>query len=248
MAMIVADPPEAVRIMRPDVPVAVEQAILRCLEKDRGNRFGTITELARALAPYASPSRQEALTSQTIGIEGGSPLVQPSPNNAMRTATAWSGVGVRTMGRRATGITAVLVGVGSIGTAVFLLHPAADSESTAGRGIAPTPAAATRDPLNRRSPLQTTGKAYGSLQSTGDDTASGTGEPSADNVRAASPDRDAAAPLALPSTDPSPHKESSAPRSAPKRTKQGSLNRATPAVAPRAVPSAERNLFDQRKL
>jgi eukaryotic-like serine/threonine-protein kinase len=40
--------------IRPEIPWALEQVILRCLEKDRTDRFSTTRVLASALAPFAS--------------------------------------------------------------------------------------------------------------------------------------------------------------------------------------------------
>jgi hypothetical protein len=41
------------RQLRPDIPVELEAAVMRCLEKDKTRRTQTIAELARALAPFA---------------------------------------------------------------------------------------------------------------------------------------------------------------------------------------------------
>jgi serine/threonine-protein kinase len=40
-------------VHRPDLPPELEAVILRCLDKDRDKRFGTASELSRALAPFA---------------------------------------------------------------------------------------------------------------------------------------------------------------------------------------------------
>jgi serine/threonine-protein kinase len=53
-ARIVADPPEALRARRPDVPPAFESVVMRCLEKDATKRFQSVGELAVALRPFAS--------------------------------------------------------------------------------------------------------------------------------------------------------------------------------------------------
>lgn len=54
LAMIAADTPPALREKRPEAPKALEDVILRCLEKDREKRFADVAELARALSPFAS--------------------------------------------------------------------------------------------------------------------------------------------------------------------------------------------------
>jgi eukaryotic-like serine/threonine-protein kinase len=55
-AAVLMQPPAALSSLRDGVPPAVECAIMRCLEKDPGARFGNVAELAAALAPYGSAS------------------------------------------------------------------------------------------------------------------------------------------------------------------------------------------------
>ncbi len=50
-AAIVADPPTPVRSLRPDVSLALEAIIERCLQKDVSKRFQSVAELAAALSP-----------------------------------------------------------------------------------------------------------------------------------------------------------------------------------------------------
>ena len=49
-----AEPPVPIRDHVPDIPDELEAVIYRCLEKAPANRFQTVAELARALAPFAS--------------------------------------------------------------------------------------------------------------------------------------------------------------------------------------------------
>lgn len=51
-AKIVTEPPDPLRSVRPDVPQALEAAVLCCLEKDVTQRFQSVSELARAIAPF----------------------------------------------------------------------------------------------------------------------------------------------------------------------------------------------------
>jgi serine/threonine-protein kinase len=53
-AMILQHPPPSPRSMREDVPSALDEVILRCLEKDRERRFSNVAELATALVPFGS--------------------------------------------------------------------------------------------------------------------------------------------------------------------------------------------------
>jgi serine/threonine protein kinase len=49
IARVVSSPPSPLRASRPDVPVALEQVMLTCLQKKRENRFATVVDLVRAL-------------------------------------------------------------------------------------------------------------------------------------------------------------------------------------------------------
>ena len=48
------DPPTPLHINHIQLPAGLEQIVMRCLEKDPRNRFQTVGELARMIAPYAS--------------------------------------------------------------------------------------------------------------------------------------------------------------------------------------------------
>jgi serine/threonine-protein kinase len=52
-AALLHDDPIPLRQHRPEIPEGLEQAVLRCLVKDRNHRFPTVFELGRALLPYA---------------------------------------------------------------------------------------------------------------------------------------------------------------------------------------------------
>ncbi len=52
LAAIAADRPVPIRAVRPDVSADLEAVILRCLSKDRDQRYASIGELARALKPF----------------------------------------------------------------------------------------------------------------------------------------------------------------------------------------------------
>jgi serine/threonine protein kinase len=54
-ALVLHDRPGSPRKHRPDLPEGVEAVILRCLERDRANRFANVAELVAALAPFAPP-------------------------------------------------------------------------------------------------------------------------------------------------------------------------------------------------
>ena len=54
-AMILQDPAPHLRAQRADIPPAVDEIVLRCLEKSPDARPATVLELAGLLAPFASP-------------------------------------------------------------------------------------------------------------------------------------------------------------------------------------------------
>jgi eukaryotic-like serine/threonine-protein kinase len=55
-AQIVIETPKPIETLRPDVPKALADAIVRCLEKEPAKRFSNMAELAVALQPFASPA------------------------------------------------------------------------------------------------------------------------------------------------------------------------------------------------
>jgi serine/threonine-protein kinase len=64
---IATQPTTPLRNLRSDVPPGLEQAILKCLEKDRNKRYLNVAELAVALAPFA-PKRARASVERISGI------------------------------------------------------------------------------------------------------------------------------------------------------------------------------------
>jgi len=58
---VLCDAPPRVRELRPDVPVGLEAVVHRCLQKERNGRFADISELAQALAPFASPAGRASM-------------------------------------------------------------------------------------------------------------------------------------------------------------------------------------------
>ncbi|MFO0758860.1 MAG: protein kinase [Byssovorax sp.] len=51
---VLASDPAPPRALRPEIPPGLEAVILRCLQKDRENRYATVTALRNALSPFAS--------------------------------------------------------------------------------------------------------------------------------------------------------------------------------------------------
>ena len=80
LASLVADPPIAPRSVVPSLPLEIERALLRCLEKEPQNRFATVAELARALEPWGSQAAAGA-TERVFRIlnQDGKPPSEPGP-------------------------------------------------------------------------------------------------------------------------------------------------------------------------
>jgi eukaryotic-like serine/threonine-protein kinase len=70
MLAILSKDPEPIRALRPDVPMAVEMVVLRCLEKQPGERFESARDVAFALQALAD--------SRDTGSDPGGPRPEPS--------------------------------------------------------------------------------------------------------------------------------------------------------------------------
>jgi serine/threonine-protein kinase len=53
-AAVVADQPDPPAMLRPDIPPALEAAVMQCLEKSPARRFATAAQFAAAIAPFAA--------------------------------------------------------------------------------------------------------------------------------------------------------------------------------------------------
>ena len=78
-ASLLSDVPVSMQTLRADVPLELEDVIMHCLTKDRTQRFGTVSELARALAPFGSVSSQLHVdrASRVLGVTDVSPYSAP---------------------------------------------------------------------------------------------------------------------------------------------------------------------------
>jgi serine/threonine-protein kinase len=75
-AAIVADPPRAIRSVRPELSEDLERVVLTCLEKEPSRRYQSVEELARALLPFASD------TDSSTGSKLWRPLLTAHPSPA----------------------------------------------------------------------------------------------------------------------------------------------------------------------
>ncbi len=78
LAAVLRQDPVPLRQLRHNVPEAVEQAVLRCLEKDPLERYASVAELASVLAPHAPP-RARASADRTQRALESAPTVRTPP-------------------------------------------------------------------------------------------------------------------------------------------------------------------------
>jgi eukaryotic-like serine/threonine-protein kinase len=130
---IATNPIPSIRGFRPEVPVALEAVIGKCLGKEPPQRYRNVAELALALLPFA-PRRANAWVErvagilQTAGLSTGTMAVPPSPQSPPRQAFAGT---LPPLGRTIDGerrarrmaVRAGVVGLASLATvATLVLH------------------------------------------------------------------------------------------------------------------------------
>jgi serine/threonine-protein kinase len=77
---IATEAPLPLRAKRPDLPAALEAAILKCLEKDRDRRYRNVAELAVDLAPFGhADAAARADHVKRVIVEGGGSIRPPPP-------------------------------------------------------------------------------------------------------------------------------------------------------------------------
>lgn len=84
LAMIAADAPVPASHLRAEVPAELESIVLRCLAKERDERFPSVAALASALNPFASTIGHDsaARVSRTLGQRPRSSLPPPLPGQS----------------------------------------------------------------------------------------------------------------------------------------------------------------------
>jgi serine/threonine-protein kinase len=96
---VLLHPPPPLRERAPDVPAALEQIVLRCLEKAASRRFATAGELAAALAPLAgrapiaAPIAAPTAAAAPSWLEPTAVLEPEATHDAVTTAGPWSRAG-----------------------------------------------------------------------------------------------------------------------------------------------------------
>lgn len=156
---ILNEAPRPLRDLVPDVPLELEQLLLRALDKQRSARFPSALETARALLPFAGPFRQlpglspghaPPVSSITLAEDD-----ESEPRLAgVESARAPTGVSPRVR-QRAWGATLAAFALGAGLTAlVSRARPPASSEPAAvSHAPAPPPSAEAEAPAPNPSPL-----------------------------------------------------------------------------------------------
>jgi eukaryotic-like serine/threonine-protein kinase len=145
LVMMVAEtPPPSPRTIRFDLPLGLEQIILRCLDKNIEGRFANVAELALALEPFAPESMRDMpeRVRAVLAASGKHPAMTTTGGSArppqdVKTQATWSET--KRLGRkRKAGMTA-LVGFGSVAVIGALVYAVRAKPSTAALGTAPPP-------------------------------------------------------------------------------------------------------------
>lgn len=122
---IAAEPTPSLRDLRPEVPLALEEVIGRCLEKDRGQRYAHVAELSLALLPFA-PKRAVAHFEQISEILHASEVpvnsldAHPSPRSRDREASAGTLPPLEWTMRVSPGRKVTAIGLGIVGAAALV--------------------------------------------------------------------------------------------------------------------------------
>ncbi len=85
---VVTQPPNPIRVARPEVPAGLEAVLLKCLEKDRERRYQTMGELAPALFEFAPPHSRASLDRISGLMQRASRSVPPAPVTGLTRQTS----------------------------------------------------------------------------------------------------------------------------------------------------------------
>jgi eukaryotic-like serine/threonine-protein kinase len=166
-ALVLSHRPAPAQNLRPDTPPGLARAIERCMQKDREQRFGTVLELARALAGNASERGKRALAvTEAIGAvpSEDQPSSPPAELSALDAGTLSAAaetrgsVSARATQRLATSsLIALSIGVISLlGAGWWAIHRAASEEAqrtaTSGASLMAPPSVATGPTTGQAAP------------------------------------------------------------------------------------------------
>ncbi len=102
---ILHESPVAPRVLRSDLPEALEALVLRCLAKDPAQRPRDVSELAQALAPFASPAVRPYAAAITAVLRVASPRPPLESSPRVDTTAPRLGSSVQTDRARPTMLT-----------------------------------------------------------------------------------------------------------------------------------------------
>lgn len=117
--------PAPITSLRPDVPLAIEQVIQRCLQKDPALRFQSVRELAEALSGHCPEWSQPSLA-RIAAVTGTGPIVRPArkrtgtlvttttPGVESATVAPWTAAAARPRTRTVLGLSLSAVVLGAI--------------------------------------------------------------------------------------------------------------------------------------
>jgi serine/threonine-protein kinase len=149
-----SEPPPPLRELRPEVSVGLERVILRCLEKNREQRFSSVAELALALLPFAPQGAKASVERisgiiQAAGLSANALAVGASPHAS---GTRVSSGTLQPMGRTTVGARrgrSIAIGAGVFGAlavvvgVTFALFGRFGSKLSTSRAATSTPAVAS---------------------------------------------------------------------------------------------------------
>jgi serine/threonine-protein kinase len=143
---IVSDPPPDVRALKPDLPIALSGIVMRSLAKTPGERFGSATEMANALAAVRAtlgPARVSKTLASRVShrssLETALRDRSDAHENALADARRWRAVGVTA---------AALLGVAVIGLLLFRKQPESPAGASAPAAVPPATVVATGNPAD----------------------------------------------------------------------------------------------------
>ncbi|MCA9677584.1 MAG: protein kinase [Myxococcales bacterium] len=144
-------------VLRPDLPAGFDTVVMRCLEKERGQRFGSAQDLAAALQPFigAAPGSARTAWSHPTVVVGTAPKSAPitTLGGAARTVPTVDS-------RRRNKIAPALAGAGVVGALVFALalcrgRSQSTTTSSPAAGPAPSQPSSATEPASQATPNPT---------------------------------------------------------------------------------------------